>query len=116
MGMTAWQMQRRIVLPQAAVFALPLFANQFLATMKSTSIVFVITVIEVFGAAKLYCEDSLMRRAVSGAFLRDIDYAFGAVLRVFYDLVRYAIISIAILLNDRRGFGGNGGFARARVR
>ena len=26
--------------------------------MKSTSIVFVITVIELFGAAKLYCEDN----------------------------------------------------------
>ncbi len=58
MGMTEWQMYRRVVFPQAIVFALPLFANQFLSTMKSTSIVFVITVIEVFGAAKLFCEDN----------------------------------------------------------
>ena len=49
---------RRIVLPQATVFALPLFTNQFLNTMKSTSIVFVITVIELFGAAKLYTEEN----------------------------------------------------------
>ena len=48
----------RIVLPQATVFALPLFTNQFLNTMKSTSIVFVITVIELFGAAKLYTEEN----------------------------------------------------------
>lgn len=57
-GMTWFQAYRRIILPQAAVFSLPLFANQFLSTMKSTSIVFVITVIELFGAAKLYCEDN----------------------------------------------------------
>lgn len=58
MGMTSWQMYRRVIFPQAVVFVLPLFANQFLSTMKSTSIVFVITVIEVFGAAKLFCEDN----------------------------------------------------------
>ena len=58
MGMTSVQMYRRVIFPQAVVFALPLFANQFLSTMKSTSIVFVITVIEVFGAAKLFCEDN----------------------------------------------------------
>ena len=57
-GMTWLQAYRRGILPQAAVFSLPLFANQFLSTMKSTSIVFVITVIELFGAAKLYCEDN----------------------------------------------------------
>lgn len=57
-GMTWLQAYRRVILPQAAVFALPLFANQFLSTMKSTSIVFVITVIELFGAAKLFCEDN----------------------------------------------------------
>ncbi len=47
---------RRIVLPQASVFAIPLFANQVLSTMKSTSIVFIITVVEILGAAKLFCE------------------------------------------------------------
>lgn len=57
-GMTWFQAFRRIVLPQAVVFGLPLFTNQFLNTMKSTSIVFVITVIEVFGAAKLYTEEN----------------------------------------------------------
>ena len=57
-GMTWFQAFRRIVLPQATVFALPLFTNQFLNTMKSTSIEFVITVIELFGAAKLYTEEN----------------------------------------------------------
>lgn len=58
LGMTWSQVFRRVVFPQAGVFALPLFANQFLNTMKSTSICFVITVVELFGAAKLYCEDN----------------------------------------------------------
>lgn len=57
-GMSWPDVFRRILFPQAAVFALPLFANQFLNTMKSTSIVFVITVIELLGAAKLFCEDN----------------------------------------------------------
>ena len=47
---------RRVILPQASVFAIPLFANQVLSTMKSTSIVFIITVVEILGAAKLFCE------------------------------------------------------------
>lgn len=58
LGMTWPQIFRRVVFPQAGVFALPLFANQFLNTMKGTSITFVITVVELFGAAKLYCEDN----------------------------------------------------------
>lgn len=57
-GMTKVQAFRRVILPQAFVFALPLFTNQFLSTMKSTSIVFVITVVEVLGAAKLYVEEN----------------------------------------------------------
>lgn len=58
LGMTWFQAFRRVIFPQAAVVAIPAFANQFLDTMKSTSICFVITVIELFGAAKLYCEDN----------------------------------------------------------
>lgn len=57
-GMTWPQAFRRVILPQAVVFALPLFTNQFLSTMKSTSIVFIITVVELLGAAKLYVEDN----------------------------------------------------------
>ncbi len=57
-GMTWSQGFRKVVLPQAIVFALPLFANNFLDLMKSTSIVFVITVVELFGAAKMYSADN----------------------------------------------------------
>lgn len=58
MGMTWRQIFIRIIFPQASVFAIPLFANQVLSTMKSTSIVFIITVVEILGAAKLFCEEN----------------------------------------------------------
>lgn len=58
-GMTGLQAFIRVIFPQAVTVALPMFANQFLSTMKSTSIVFVITVVELFGAAKLFSEDSM---------------------------------------------------------
>jgi His/Glu/Gln/Arg/opine family amino acid ABC transporter permease subunit len=52
-GMTWWQGFSRIVLRQAAVFAMPLMANQFLNLIKNTSIAFMITVMELFGAANV---------------------------------------------------------------
>jgi len=52
-GMSWFQGFYRIVLKQAAVFAMPLLANEFLGLIKSTSIVFTITVIELLGAAKI---------------------------------------------------------------
>lgn len=50
-GMTWQEGFRRIVLPQAAVLAAPLMGNQFLSLIKNTSIAFMITVLEMFGAA-----------------------------------------------------------------
>ena len=52
-GMTWFQSLRRIIFRQAAVVAMPMIANQFLGLLKSTSIVFTITVIELLGAAKI---------------------------------------------------------------
>ena len=52
-GMTCRQGFCRIVLPQAAVLAMPLMANQFLGLIKGTSIAFMITVMELFGAASV---------------------------------------------------------------
>ena len=53
-GMTWWQGFCRIIFRQAAVFALPLMANQFLNLLKNTSIAFMITVMELFGAATVF--------------------------------------------------------------
>lgn len=52
-GMTWGQGFRRIIFWQAAVFALPLMANQFLNLIKGTAIAFMITVIELFGASNV---------------------------------------------------------------
>ena len=53
-GMSWYQGFFRIVLPQSVLFALPNVANQFLGLLKVTSVVFVITVTDLFGAAKIY--------------------------------------------------------------
>lgn len=52
-GMTWFQGFYRIIFRQAALVAVPLLANQFLGLIKSTSIVFTITVIELLGGAKI---------------------------------------------------------------
>lgn len=57
-GMTYKQAFFRIILPQAAVFATPMVANQFLNLMKGTSIAFMITVIELFGASTILASSS----------------------------------------------------------
>ncbi|HWR29737.1 MAG TPA: amino acid ABC transporter permease [Negativicutes bacterium] len=57
-GMTWFQGLYRIILKQAVVFAMPLLANQFLGLIKSTSIVFTITVIELLGGAKIACAEN----------------------------------------------------------
>jgi len=57
-GMTWFQGLNRIVFRQAAVFAMPLLANEFLGLIKSTSIVFTITVIELLGGAKIACAEN----------------------------------------------------------
>lgn len=57
-GMTWFQGIHRIVFRQAAVFAMPMLANQFLGLIKSTSIVFTITVVELLGGAKIECAEN----------------------------------------------------------
>ena len=89
-GMTWLQAYRRVILPQAAVFALPLFANQFLSTMKSTSIVFVITVIELFGAAKLFCEDNSQYFEAYMA-VACLYWAMGIIFEFLFDRLEYRL-------------------------
>lgn len=52
-GMSWFAGFRRIVLPQAACYALPPLSNQFLNLVKSTSILFCISVEELMAGAKL---------------------------------------------------------------
>ncbi len=53
-GFTKWQGMRRIVLPQLAVIALPNFGNHFVNLLKATSLTYMVTILEMMGAAKNY--------------------------------------------------------------
>ena len=57
-GMTWTQCFFKVICPQAIVFALPLLANQFLNLLKGTSIAFMISVMELFGAASILAADT----------------------------------------------------------
>lgn len=51
--MTPFQAMRRIILPQALVVAFPNFGNLFISLVKDTSLAFIISVVEIMGAAKI---------------------------------------------------------------
>ena len=56
-GMTRLTGYWRIVIPQAVVVALPNYFNFVLSTLKNTSIVFTISVMDMMAVAKLAAED-----------------------------------------------------------
>lgn len=51
LGMTRWQVLRRIVLPQAARVSVPPLANSFISLVKDTSLAATITYVEMFRTA-----------------------------------------------------------------
>ncbi|MBQ3062179.1 MAG: amino acid ABC transporter permease [Clostridia bacterium] len=53
-GMTGKQMMQRIILPQAARVALPNLNNTLINTVKDTSLLFTIGIIDLMGRAKIY--------------------------------------------------------------
>ncbi len=50
-GLTRWQTLRRVVLPQAFPFAVPALCNNFIGLIKGSSIVYLITVVDVMNGA-----------------------------------------------------------------
>jgi L-cystine transport system permease protein len=52
-GMSPTQMMLKIILPQALVVAIPNLGNMFISTIKDTSLVFIIGVIDIMGQAKI---------------------------------------------------------------
>jgi ABC-type amino acid transport system permease subunit len=52
-GLSGWQTQRRIVLPQAFKIVIPAVGNDFIALIKDTSLVSVITVEELLRRSQL---------------------------------------------------------------
>lgn len=53
-GLTKFQALRRIVIPQAIVYALPNLGNSFISLLKEGSLAFTIGLIDVMGAGNLY--------------------------------------------------------------
>ncbi|WDM20875.1 amino acid ABC transporter permease [Paenibacillus polymyxa] len=51
LGMTRWQVLRRIVLPQASRVSVPPLANSFISLVKDTSLAATITYVEMFRTA-----------------------------------------------------------------
>lgn len=56
LGMTTLQAYSRIIIPQAAIIALPNYANMFLTMLKSSSLVFTIAVTDIMAVAKTEAE------------------------------------------------------------
>lgn len=52
-GMSPVQMMTKIIFPQALTVAIPNLGNMFISTIKDTSLVFIIGVIDVMGQAKI---------------------------------------------------------------
>jgi len=52
-GMTHWQAMRRVIIPQAAVIALPGMGNLVLGLIKGTSLAFMISVSEIMSTANV---------------------------------------------------------------
>lgn len=53
MGMTNFQIMRRITLPQALVVAMPNFGNSLISLLKNTSLAFTVSVVDIMGKAKV---------------------------------------------------------------
>jgi general L-amino acid transport system permease protein len=61
LGLTYWQLQRAIVLPQALVAVIPAFVNNLLSTFMDTSLVTVVSMYDLTGALRLALGDTLWR-------------------------------------------------------
>lgn len=59
LGMTTFQMYRRIILPQAFVAAIPNLTNILIAFLHSSSIAFLVSVKEITGAANIIASSNL---------------------------------------------------------
>lgn len=61
LGLSWWQTQRRVVLPQALVLVIPSFVNSLLSTFMDTSLVTVVSMYDLTGALRLALGDPLWR-------------------------------------------------------
>lgn len=59
LGMSPWQVLRRIILPEAFVVALPTLGNALIGLMKGTSLAFVCSVVEMTAYSKILAGNNL---------------------------------------------------------
>ena len=86
LGMTGWQAFRFVALPQTVSAALPLYQNQFVATMQETSVVGYLAVIDLTRASSIVSSRTL--DAFSGLLAITIIYfLIGAVVKGFFRLL-----------------------------
>jgi len=85
-GMTTGQTLRRIILPQAAVVAVPNLGNTFIALLKDTSLAFAASVPEIIGQAKITAArtSNFFEAYIVAALL------YWAICVIFEQLMRYA--------------------------
>ncbi len=61
LGLTWWQAQRKVILPQALVIVIPSFVNSLLSTFMDTSLVTVVSMYDLTGALRLALGDPQWR-------------------------------------------------------
>jgi general L-amino acid transport system permease protein len=61
LGLSWWQTQRKVILPQALVVVIPSFVNSLLSTFMDTSLVTVVSLYDLTGALRLALGDPLWR-------------------------------------------------------
>ena len=61
LGLSWWQTQRKVVLPQALVLVIPSFVNSLLSTFMDTSLVTVVSMYDLTGSLRLALGDAQWR-------------------------------------------------------
>lgn len=79
-GMSGWRLYRRIILPKAARVALPAYSNEVVLIFQSTSIVSIITLMDLTGVARVI---------IARSFLTTSTWIFTAII---YLAITYFII------------------------
>jgi general L-amino acid transport system permease protein len=69
LGLSWWQAQRRVILPQALVLVIPAFVNSLLSTFMDTSLVTVVSMYDLTGALRLALGDPRWRAFFVEAWL-----------------------------------------------
>ncbi len=87
LGMSRWQAFRYIALPQTVAAALPLYQNQFVATLQETSVVGYLAIVDLTRAASIVASRSM--DAFFGLIAVTILYfIIGALVKLFFRALR----------------------------